>query len=129
MKALLDTHTFLWWITDHPQLSSRVRKIVSDGKNTLFLSAASGWEIAIKSSLGKIQLPGDDLESFLLEQLTINGISPLPVRMDHALHVHKLPPYHRDPFDRLLVAQAQLEDMPILTSDSQIADYPVRVVW
>jgi len=128
MRALLDTHTFLWWITDDPQLPLRVRKVIGDGENRLFLSAASGWEIAIKAKLGKLQLP-DNLGSFISEQLAVNAIKGLPVRMSHALHTYRLPDYHRDPFDRLLVAQAQLENLPILTSDPQIAQYPVDVIW
>ncbi len=127
-RALLDTHTFLWWITDNPQLSSRVREIISDGNNELFLSAASGWEIAIKAQLGRLQLP-DNLEHFISEQLTINAIYGLPVQMSHALHVSVLPNHHQDPFDRILVAQAQLENLAILTADPQIARYPVKVVW
>ncbi|TDA65686.1 MAG: type II toxin-antitoxin system VapC family toxin [Clostridia bacterium] len=128
MRALLDTHAFLWWITDDPQLSPKAREVISYGGNNLFLSAASGWEIAIKANLGKLQLPADIIP-FVSEQLAINSIEPLPVRMDHALHVYTLPDFHRDPFDRLLVAQAQLENMPILTADPQIAQYPVEVIW
>jgi PIN domain nuclease of toxin-antitoxin system len=128
MRALLDTPTFLWWITDDPRLSPRVRKIMSDGGNELFLSAASGWEMAIKAKLGRLQLPGD-LERFISEQLALNAIESLPVEMSHALHVYKLPDHHRDPFDRMLIAQAQLENLPILTADPQISRYPVEVIW
>jgi PIN domain nuclease of toxin-antitoxin system len=128
MKALLDTHTFLWWITDNPKLSSRVRKIISDGKNELFLSAASGWEIAIKAQLGRIKIP-DKPELFISEQMVANAIQGLPIQISHALHVYNLPAYHRDPFDRMLVAQAQLEGLPILTDDPQISQYPVKVIW
>ena len=128
MRALLDTHTFLWWITDNPSLSDRVCEIISDGKNTLFFSAASGWEMAIKAKLGKLQLP-DNLESFIFEQLLINATAPLPIEMHHALYGYVLPDYHRDPFDRLLIAQAILENLPIITTDPQIAQYPVEVIW
>lgn len=128
MKALLDTHTFLWWIIDSPKLSSRVCEIISDGNNDLFLSAASGWEIAIKTQLGRLQLP-DDLERFISDQLTANAIQSLPIQMGHALHVYTLPSHHRDPFDRMLVAQAQLEDLAILSADSRVAQYPVEVIW
>jgi len=128
MRALLDTHTFLWLITDDPRLSPRVRKIMSDGGNELFLSAASGWEMAIKAKLGRLQLPGD-LERFISEQLALNAIESLPVEMSHALNVYKLPDHHRDPFDRMLIAQARLENLPILTADSQISRYPVKVIW
>jgi len=128
MRVMLDTHVFLWWITDDPQLSPLARKIISSGKNKLCLSAASGWEMAIKARLGKLRLP-DNLGSFISEQLVINAIETLAVLMRHALHVYNLPDYHRDPFDRLLVAQAQLENLPILTADSQIACYPVEIIW
>lgn len=128
MRALLDTHTFLWWITDDPRLSSGVRRIIGDGENKLFLSAASGWEMAIKAGIGKLELPGDP-ESFISEQLAVNAIEPLPVQMIHALHVHSLPVFHRDPFDRLLIAQARLENLPILTADPEIGRYPVETIW
>lgn len=128
MRALLDTHAFLWWLADDVRLSPRAREIIGDGNNELFLSAASGWEMAIKMRLGKLQLPGE-LESFVLGQLKINAIEPLAVQMVHALHVYTLPEHHRDPFDRLLVAQAQVERMPIITADPQVAQYAVEVVW
>ena len=128
MKALLDTHTFLWWITDNPKLSPRVREIISDGRNELFLSAASGWEIAIKAKLGRIYIPGKP-QSFISEQMVINAVQGLPIQMSHALQVYLLPPYHRDPFDRMLVAQAQLEGLPILTNDIQISRYSVETIW
>ena len=121
MKALLDTHAFLWWIADDPRLSSRVRKIIGDGENGLYLSAASGWEMAIKVGLGRLALP--EPERFIPEQMANNAIFPLPIRMSHALRVHSLPGHHRDPFDRMLVAQAQLEGLPILTADPRIAQY------
>ena len=128
MKALLDTHTFLWWISDAPKLSSLVREIISDGKNELFLSAASGWEIAIKASLGRIHIHGK-LQSFISEQMITNAIQGLPIQISHALQVYNLPLYHRDPFDRILIAQSQLESLPILTNDSQFSQYQVKVIW
>jgi PIN domain nuclease of toxin-antitoxin system len=127
VKVLLDTHTFLWWITDDPHLSMRAREVMESPDNEMFLSAASGWEIAIKASLGKLKLP-DDLQGFVSEQLRINAIHVLPIQMAHALHVYTLPGHHRDPFDRLLVAQSQLEQIPILTDDPQIAQYSVTVI-
>ena len=128
MKVLLDTHTFLWWINDDPRLSREARQIIGNGNNTLYLSAASGWEIAIKSRLGKLTIPSE-IKEFFIEQLTLNVILPLPVMMHHALHVYTLPDLHRDPFDRLIVAQAQLEDLPVLTADPQIAAYQAEVIW
>jgi len=96
MRVLLDTHAFLWWITDDPQLSSRARGIISNGENTLYLSAASGWEISVKARLGKLELP-DNPAAFIFEQLSSNAIIELPVKMNHALHVYTLPSHHRDP--------------------------------
>ena len=128
MRALLDTHTFLWWITDNPQLSSRVREIIRNGNNELFLSAASGWEIVIKAQLGRLNLP-DNLEHFVSEQLAINSIYSLPIQMSHALHVFVLPNHHQDPFDRILIAQAHMENLAILTADHRIAQYSVKTVW
>jgi PIN domain nuclease of toxin-antitoxin system len=128
MKVILDTHTFLWWIVDDPRLSARAREIIGDGTNELLLSAASGWEMATKAGLGKLDLPGD-LEAFILDQMALNAIASLPVLMSHALHIQKLPRHHRDPFDRLLVSQAELEKLPVLTADPQIAQYAVTTIW
>lgn len=94
----------------------------------MFFSAASGWEIAIKSRLGRLEVP-DNLERFLPEQLSRNAIQPLPVYLSHALHTRDLPEHHRDPFDRLLVSQAMLEKLPVLSLDPEIARYPVEVIW
>ena len=128
MKILLDTHTFLWWVTDDFRLSLTAREIISTPENQRFLSTATGWEIAIKAKLGKIILQGD-LKDFIHSQMEANLIQVLPVQMDHALHVYHLPDLHRDPFDRLLVAQSQLENLPIITSDPFIAKYNVKVIW
>lgn len=128
MIALLDTHVFLWWITDDQRLSEKARSMIGNSENRLFFSAASGWEIAIKAGLGKINLEAD-LDVFLGKQLEINDITPLPVQMNHALYVHRLPLLHRDPFDRMIIAQAQVENMPIVTQDRQIAKYYVETVW
>jgi PIN domain nuclease of toxin-antitoxin system len=128
MRILLDTHAFLWWISDAPQLSQKARQIIGNGENTLFLSAASGWEIAIKTRLGKLKLPAD-IASFILEQLSVNAVTPLPIQMKHALRVSSLTDFHRDPFDRMIVAQAQVEDLPVLTADPQLAGYSVKIIW
>ncbi len=125
---LLDTHAFLWWITDDKRLSQRAREIIAEGRNRLLLSAVSGWEIAVKARLGRLSLPGSP-EAFVPEQMELNALEPLPILMSHALHVHALPDLHRDPFDRMLVAQAQVEGLPIVTADAQIAQYEVETVW
>ncbi len=128
MKILLDTHTFLWWIEDDPQLSDVARATIADGSHELFFSAASGWEIAIKSQIGKLRLP-ENLDQFITEQLYRNNFTVLPIQLSHTLHVHALPLLHRDPFDRILVAQSSVEEMPILTIDPQIAQYNVQTLW
>jgi PIN domain nuclease of toxin-antitoxin system len=128
MKVLLDTHAFLWWISDSPKLSALARDVMSDGNNVLYFSAASGWEIAIKAQLGRLQLP-TDLESFIPEQLAVNNMTVLPVQLHHALHVSTLPRYHRDPFDRILIAQSQVESLPLVTVDAKISRYAVDIIW
>ena len=128
MRVLLDTHTFLWWIADDPWLSPRAREIISDGENHLFLSAASAWEIAIKARLGRLTIP-EPIATFVPAQLAENAIEGLPIGLSHAFHVYSLPDHHRDPFDRMLVAQSQLENLPILTGDPLIAQYPVETIW
>jgi PIN domain nuclease of toxin-antitoxin system len=128
MKVLLDTHAFLWWITDDPKLSLRVRGIISDGENEVFISAATGWEIAIKAQIGRLKLP-DEPRRFILEQLKINSMKSLPIEMRHALHISTLPIHHQDPFDRILIAQAQMEELPVLSADPQFGKYEVTIIW
>ena len=128
MKLLLDTQAFLWWIVDEAALSTRARQLIQDGASVLYLSAASAWEISIKASLGKLKL-SDEPGKVITEQMAANGIHPLPIQVSHALHVYGLPPHHRDPFDRMLVAQSQLESLPIMTPDEQIARYGVPTIW
>lgn len=128
MKALLDTHAFLWWITDDSRLSQAAREFIANPENELFLSAASGWEMAIKTGLGRLEV-AEPLTEFIPRALSDNSIQSLPIQMIHTLSVGKLPPLHRDPFDRLLIAQAQVEDIPILTIDEQIVRYAVEVIW
>ncbi len=128
MRALLDTHAFLWWISDDRRLSDRAREIIADGRNELYFSAASGWEISIKAGLGRLEVP-EDLQRFISDQLSRNAFQSLPIYLSHALHTRTLPGHHRDPFDRILVSQALLEEMPLLSADLQISRYPVEVVW
>ncbi|MEK6581539.1 MAG: type II toxin-antitoxin system VapC family toxin [Nitrospirota bacterium] len=128
MRALLDTHTFIWWIMDDPKLPSYVRSIISDGDNELFFSAASCWEIAIKAQIGRIKLPSRP-DIFISEQLALNAVQTLPIQVSHALHVFNLPRLHRDPFDRMIIAQSQLEDLLVLTLDPLIAKYKIKTIW
>jgi len=128
MKFLLETHIFLWWITDSQLLSQTARDIVSDGNSELFWSTASSWEVAIKYRLGRLPLP-EVPEVFIPTELAKNRIDPLPIISEHAFRAGQLPIHHRDPFDRMLVAQAQAENMEIVSNDHQISLYDVNIAW
>lgn len=128
MKALLDTHTFLWWNLDDPRLSQTARDFIAAGDNELFLSAVSAWEIAIKTARGRLILP-ETPEQYIARRMILHHLQPLPVQLSHALHVFNLPNLHQDPFDRLLIAQSQLEGWPILTADPEITRYSVGIIW
>ena len=128
MKALLDTHAFLWWNLDDPQLSDAAREFISDGRNEIFLSAASVWEIAIKYGKGRLELP-EKPEQYVAQRLTRHRFSSLPIQLSHSAQVYRLPDIHTDPFDRLLIVQSQLEEMPLITGDLQIARYDVKIIW
>ncbi len=128
MRALLDTHTFLWWNLDDPQLSNKAREFISDGRNEIFLSAASTWEIAIKAANGRLKLP-DAPGKYVADRIRLHHFSALPIEISHTLQVYDLPLVHTDPFDRLLVAQSQMENLPLLTADSEIRRYQIEVIW
>ena len=128
MKLLLDTHAFLWWVAASGELSRKARSAVGSARNDCFVSVASGWEIAIKVSLGKLRIEGA-LDRFLPEQLAANGFRPLAIDLKHAARVATLPFHHRDPFDRLLVAQALEEDLAVVTADPVFAKYGVNRIW
>ena len=119
MRLLIDTHVFLWWRGDDPRLGEEERQAIRDGQNDVLLSAASIWEIAIKRSLGRLQVP--EAASAAAARL---GFEPLPIAFAHAEATALLPPLHRDPFDRLLVAQARTEGLTLVTSDPLIRAYP-----
>ncbi|HKV52049.1 MAG TPA: type II toxin-antitoxin system VapC family toxin [Gemmatimonadaceae bacterium] len=127
MRVLLDTHVWLWMIAAPERLSKKSRSIVIAAENELVLSAASAWEIAIKFALGTLHLP-ETPESYIPRLMVRTSVTALPVHARHALHVATLPTHHRDPFDRLLVAQAQLENLPILTADTAFRRYDVKTV-
>jgi PIN domain nuclease of toxin-antitoxin system len=113
---------------DDPQLSQTAREFIRDGNNEVILSAASAWEIAIKCTRGRLTLP-EVPEQYVANRMTAHHLQPLPVQISHALQVFNLPDIHQDPFDRLLVAQSQLEDLPILTANTVIPQYGVSVIW
>jgi len=127
VKYLLDTHVFLWAITDAPQLSPAHRAVYLGPANSLYLSTASVWEMLIKSGLGKLFLPAPAME-FLIRQMEKNRIQALPIRLSHLAQLETPPPLHTDPFDRMIVAQSRAESMPILSSDPQLRKYPVTVI-
>lgn len=128
MKLLLDTCTFLWIVADAPQLSRRARTLFQAPENDVFLSAGSAWEIAIKHALGRLRLPGEAAR-FVPEMREAHGIETLPIDEASTLHIARLPELHRDPFDRLLVSQAIVHGLTILTPDRLIAQYPALTTW
>ncbi len=128
MSHLLDTHAFLWWTLDDSRLSDRARQIIEEPEGNVFLSAASAWEIAIKFMIGKLALRAP-LSRVVIDEPTRNGIATLPISSEHASRTGELPLVHRDPFDRMLVAQAQVEDLTLVTRDRTIRTYAVRTVW
>lgn len=128
MKILLDTHCWLWGLAEPERLGRAARALIADPANDLFLSAASSWEIAIKAGLGKLRLPEPPWR-YVPHRLATQGITALAVEHAHALQVAALPHHHRDPFDRLLVAQAQVEGLTLLTADRALEAYEVEIVW
>lgn len=127
MRYLLDTHVFLWLASDDPQLLPGARAIFVDSEQTCFLSAASVWEMSIKSSLGKLSI-ATSVEHLVRGGLE-RGIRLLDVTADHAYVIERLPFHHRDPFDRLIVAQAMHEGMHLISRDEQLDAYPVTRIW
>jgi PIN domain nuclease of toxin-antitoxin system len=128
VSYLLDTHVLLWGLMDDARLSKKARSILLDDDRALYFSAASAWEIAIKASLGRLRFSAP-LEQYLPTRLATEGIEPLPISIAHAARTEALPWHHRDPFDRLLVAQAQIEGLDLLSSDRALRQYDVKVVW
>jgi PIN domain nuclease of toxin-antitoxin system len=123
MTLLLDTHALLWWLDDPGLLSGAAREAIGDGRNAVFVSAVVAWEIAIKKGLGKLDVP-DDLEA----ALAANRFLPLPITISHALAVLALPHHHRDPFDRLLLAQALHEGFHLVSRDNVFTSYHVPLI-
>jgi PIN domain nuclease of toxin-antitoxin system len=128
MKLLLDTCAFLWLITDAKELSRDARELFREPANEVYLSSVAAWEIAVKYALGRLPLPAPP-ERVIPVQRQQHGITGLPLDEESVLQAHRLPPLHRDPFDRMLICQAIVHGMAILTPDPLIAQYAVRVVW
>ncbi len=128
MRLLLDTHAFLWWIADDRRLSRPARRAITDSRSEVLFSVASAWELAIKARLGRFRVEGS-LDEFLSREIQENAFGVLPVLMSHAVRVATLPTHHADPFDRLMVAQAQVEGLFLVSGDRQIARYDVERIW
>jgi PIN domain nuclease of toxin-antitoxin system len=127
MKALLDSHAFLWALSGDTRMSTRARDIF-EGPSSLSLSIVSIWEILIKVQLGKLGLPRP-AASYIFSELVKNKIATLPIRLDHLIAYENLPLHHRDPFDRMLIAQGIKEELPIITADRNFQNYSVRTIW
>lgn len=123
-RLLLDTHAFLWWLAESPKLRQEARTAISDATALVHVSAVSIWEITIKARLGRLE-PGTER---IDQEITANGFIELPISAYHALVAGKLPPHHNDPFDRLLIAQAQVENLVVVTHDKIFSDYGVSIV-
>jgi len=127
VRIILDTQCWLWMQADPARLSARSRKLIVEPANELLLSVASIWEIAIKTGLGKLELPAP-VDEYVTSRMAEHGVRSLSIEQAHALRVASLPPHHRDPFDRILIAQAQVENLPLLTSDRTLRAYDLKVI-
>ena len=128
MRALLDTHALLWWLSDDPALTRTARKVIAETKNTLIVSSVSAWEIATKVRLGKLPT-GADLASDFSGQIQREGFELLAISAEHGIRAGLLPGPHKDPFDRMLIAQSQAENVPIISNEAVFEGYGVRRVW
>jgi PIN domain nuclease of toxin-antitoxin system len=128
VRVLLDTHALLWWLSDDPALTRSARKVIAETKNVIFVSAASAWEIAIKVRLGKLPTAGNlaaDFSGYLARE----GMEILSISGEHAIRAGLLPDTHKDPFDRMLVAQSQAENMPLISNEALFDSYGIRRIW
>ena len=128
MRILLDSHSFLWFITGDDRLSNRAKNLITDLSNPVLISVASLWEISIKTALGKLEL-SRPFEEFIPEQLASNEIDPFPIELAHLAKLIDLPLHHRDPFDRLIIAQAMVEGLPIISRDAEFQSYSIEIIW
>jgi PIN domain nuclease of toxin-antitoxin system len=128
VRLLLDTHAFLWFLLDDPKLRITTRNLIADPNNEINVSPATYWEIAIKITLRKYALP-EPFEVFMARQIVINDFRILPIELKHVAPLTTMPFHHRDPFDRLLIAQAIAEQMPIVSGDSAFDAYPITRLW
>ncbi|HLC16269.1 MAG TPA: type II toxin-antitoxin system VapC family toxin [Thermodesulfovibrionia bacterium] len=127
MSFFLDTHAFMWFVNGDPILGNEAKKIIESIDNQNFISVASLWEIAIKINIGKLSLSKP--YNYIKQQLEDNHVAILPIDFNHTLQLVSLPLYHRDPFDRLIIAQAIVENMTIITKDDNFKNYPIKIIW
>jgi len=128
LKILFDTHTFLWWIGEPERLSKKLHGLCKDRNNTILLSVVSVWEIQIKRAIGKLRLD-ESLKDLIEREQLANGLQILPVNLNHVLILDDLSDYHKDPFDRLLIAQSMLEETYLASKDKIFKSYPVKLIW
>lgn len=126
-KVLLDTHALIWWLEGAGKLSAEARRVIADPEATILVSAASAWEIAIKHQIGKFRVP--DLIKDFRRRIDREGFVELPISLEHAVIAGTLPGKHKDPFDRVLIAQSQVEDIAIVTRDEWFGQYAVQCIW
>jgi PIN domain nuclease of toxin-antitoxin system len=128
LKCLFDTHTLLWVINDDPHLSKKAKSIYLNDNHEIFISMATIWELSIKISLKKLEIPGD-LSEFVSEHVYGNKIEILSIQLPHLYQLQNLSFHHRDPFDRLIISQAIFEHLPIISADSAMDRYPIKRIW
>lgn len=124
----MDTHAFLWFVLDDQRISNEAKSIIENSKNEIYFSAASAWEIAIKIKLARLKIKGE-FETFIIDQLSTNSFVPLSISISHSLYTHRLPQVHKDPFDRIIIAQSKLENLPLISKDREIRKYKIAMVW
>jgi PIN domain nuclease of toxin-antitoxin system len=129
VRVLVDTHCWLWALARPEALNTDAAELLGDAKTDVIFSAVSVWEIAIKSALGKLRISLNNEEDSLFDIIDRQSFTPLPILHSHARQVANLPHHHTDPFDRLLIAQAQIENLPVLTADDQFLRYEIEVIW
>jgi PIN domain nuclease of toxin-antitoxin system len=127
-SVLLDTHVFLWLQADRARVKPSVMTLLDDAETGVLLSAASAWEIAVKFALGRLPLP-EPPATYVPDRMQRSAIEPAPIEVAHAVRVSTLPPHHRDPFDRMLVAQASVLGVPLVTADAKLAPYEIELIW
>jgi len=123
MNLILDTHIVLWWLSDSPKLLKKIRTVIADENNFIFVSVATAWEIAIKKAIGKLDVPGD-----FNKALQVNGFQPIAITLEHAEFAGGLPRHHDDPFDRMIIAQSKIENMTIISHDKSFHSYKVDLL-